>query len=558
MLVSLSIRNVVLIDHLDLTFHEGLCVLTGETGAGKSILLDALGLALGGRADQRMLRPGETEATVTAGFEIARDHPALTMLADHGLAADDDLLVLRRGLSADGRSRAFVNDQPVSVSLLRSLGDRLIEIQGRFEQHGLLDSSTHRVLLDDYGGLGAKGERVARLWRDWRDAREARDEAGRTLDQAGREETFLRHAVGEIEALDPGPGELVALADQRSMLRHREALMEAINGALAELAGDHGRPGAEAALGAARRGLEGVSEQAAGRLDEALAALGRAATETQEAIGALNALSHDLDQDPGRLAEVEDRYFALIELARKHGVEADNLTDLLSDLTARLAAVDGGREHLEQLDRQCQEAGELYLQAARDLSARRRRAAKKLDRAVAEELPALKLDKAAFESRVQPQEPDDWCAQGLDRVEFQVTTIAGAAPGPLGRIASAGELSRFLLALKVVLAEVSGDRGLVFDEVDSGIGGATAHAVGERLERLARDRQVLVVTHSPQVAARGHHHLRVVKRPEGALTVTGVDRLSSETRREEIARMLSGAEVTDEARAAAERLLGAA
>jgi DNA repair protein RecN (Recombination protein N) len=240
------------------------------------------------------------------------------------------------------------------------------------------------------------------------------------------------------------------------------------------------------------------------------------------------------------------------------GVEVDDLADLLSDLTTRLAAVDGGREHLEELDRQCHEADEGYLRAARDLSAGRRRAAKKLDRAVSKELPALKLEKAAFETQVQPQEQDDWGAQGLDRVEFQVTTVSGAAPGPLGRIASAGELSRFLLALKVVLAEVSGGRGLVFDEVDSGIGGATAHAVGERLERLARDRQVLVVTHSPQVAARGHHHLRVVKRPKGAVTVARVDRLSSETRREEIARMLSGAEITDEARAAAERLLGAA
>jgi DNA repair protein RecN (Recombination protein N) len=558
MLVNLSIRNVVLIDHLDLTFHEGLCVLTGETGAGKSILLDALGLALGGRADQRMLRPGETGAVVTAGFELDRNHPSLAMLTDHGLSADDDLLVLRRSLSADGRSRAFVNDQPVSVSLLRSLGDRLIEIQGRFEQHGLLDSSTHRALLDDYGGLGPKAERVARLWRDRQAAREALDEARQTLDQARREETFLRHAVGEIEAVDPRPGELAALADQRSMLRHREALMEAINGALAELGGDHGRPGAEAALGTARRVLEGVSEQAAGRLDEALAALGRATTEAQEAIGALNAVSHDLEQDPSRLAEIEDRYFALIELARKHGVDVDGLADLLSDLTTRLAAVDGGREHLEELDRQCHEADEGYLRAARDLSAGRRRAAKKLDRAVSKELPALKLEKAVFETQVQPQEQDDWGAQGLDRVEFQVTTVSGAAPGPLGRIASAGELSRFLLALKVVLAEVSGGRGLVFDEVDSGIGGATAHAVGERLERLARDRQVLVVTHSPQVAARGHHHLRVVKRPEGAVTVARVDRLSSETRREEIARMLSGAEITDEARAAAERLLGAA
>ncbi len=557
MLVNLSIRNIVLIDHLDLTFHEGLCVLTGETGAGKSILLDALGLALGGRADQRMLRPGETGATVTASFEVARDHAALALLADHGLAADEDLLVLRRGLSADGRSRAFVNDQPVSVKLLRSLGDRLIEIQGRFEQHGLLDSSIHRALLDDYGGLGTKVERVARLWRDRQTAQEALEEARRTLDQARRDETFLRHAVGEIEALAPRPGELAALADQRSMLRHREALMEAINGALAELGGDHGRPGAEAALGAARRGLEGVSEQAAGRLDDALAALGRATSEAQEAIGALNALSHDLDLDPGRLAEVEDRYFALIELARKHGVEADGLADLRSDLTARLAAVDGGRERLAELDRQCQEAGERYLKAARDLSARRRRAARRLDRAVAGELPALKLEKAAFETQVQTLDEQDWGAPGLDRVEFQVTTNPGAVPGPLGRIASAGELSRFLLALKVVLAEVSGGRGLVFDEVDSGIGGATAHAVGERLERLARDRQVLVVTHSPQVAACGRHHLRVVKRPEGAVTVTRVDRLSPETRREEIARMLSGAEITDEARAAAERLLGA-
>ena len=568
MLVSLSIRDLVLIDRLDLTFDRGLCVLTGETGAGKSILLDALGLALGARADHRLVRPGAAHTLVTAAFDVADGHPATAVLADHGLAPDDGSLVLRRTVGAEVRSRAFVNDQPVSLRLLRALGDCLVEVQGRFEQRGLFDPERHRQLLDSYARLGADRARVAALWRGWRQALDGHAEAARRLAQSRQEEGYLRHALAEIDGLDPQPGETDALAQRRSLLRHREQLIEAVDTAVAELtgaeligaelAGGKRGAGAEAALGAARRSLERLAEHAGGRLQPALGALERAAAEIQEALGELNGLTHDLDLEPGRLAEVEERYFALLDLARKHGIEADRLAELREDLAARLGLIDDGGERLDELERAAAAARTGYLKAARALGVGRRRAARALERAVNAELPPLKLDKASFHGRVEGLDEPQWGANGLDRIGFEVTTNPGAAAGPLGRIASAGELSRFLLALKVVLAEVNPGQSLVFDEVDSGIGGATAHAVGERLAGLARDRQILVVTHSPQVAARATHHWRVAKQSRGKQAVTRVDPLSAPARREEIARMLSGAEITDEARAAAERLMGAA
>ena len=564
MLVSLAIRDVVLIDRLDLTFESGLCVLTGETGAGKSILLDSLGLAIGGRADQRLLRPGAERASVTAAFELSPGHPAEAILAEHDLAADDGLLLLRRSLGSDGRSRAFVNDQPVSVGLLRRLGDSLIEIQGQFDSRGLLDPATHRALLDASAGLEAKATETARLWQAWQEAEAACIAARQDLEQARAEEELLRHDLAELEALDPKAEEIETLEQERALLRHGEQLIESMQTAADELTGSEAAPeaGAEAAIGAAQRALARIAEQGAGRIEPILAALERAAAETAEALALLEALAADLDLDPARLERIEERYFAIKDQARKHDVEPEALPDLRERFAGRLANLDAGAEGLAKLDAARDAAREAYCAAAAALSRGRKAAAKKLDRAVAKELPPLKLDKARFATCLEPLAEADWGPQGCERVAFEVSTNPGSAPGPLGRIASGGELSRFLLALKVVLSGTGSALTLVFDEVDSAVGGATAHAVGERLARLASERQVLVVTHSPQVAARGAHHWRVEKQPvrgaaDGRLA-TRVGQLSDEDRREELARMLSGAVVTDEARAAAERLMGAA
>lgn len=558
MLASLSIRNIVLIDQLDLSFDGGLCVLTGETGAGKSILLDALGLALGNRAEQRLLRAGSDRATVTATFDVPRGHPALALLEDQGIDDEDGCLLLRRSLAADGRSRAFVNDQPVGLNLLRGLGDVLIEVQGQFDQRGLLDAATHRGLLDAFGGLEAEAARIATLWREWRDALAARREAEARLSRARGDEAFLRHAVEELDALAPRPGEESALAERRGLLMNRDKLIGALNEARAELA-ESGGGGAEGALARAQRLLERAGEDAASRFAPALTALERAIAETEDCIAQLNRLATGLDLDGGDLESIEDRYFALKDLARKHGVAVDALAALRDDYAQRLDNLDSGTERIEALTRAAARARDDFLGPAEDLSNARRDSAEGLDVAVNAELPPLKLEKARFQTQVERLDEEAWGPHGLDRIGFRIATNPGSAPSPLSRIASGGELSRFLLALKVVLAAVGPDRSLVFDEVDSGIGGATAHAVGERLERLARDRQILVVTHSPQVAARGAHHWRVSKQErDAATTATHVGQLNAEERREELARMLSGAEVTDEARAAADRLIGTA
>ncbi|WP_340115413.1 DNA repair protein RecN [Pelagibius sp. 7325] len=555
MLVSLSIRNVVIIEKLDLSFDRGLGVLTGETGAGKSILLDSLGFALGNRTDARLLRPGTEQASVTAAFDIgpsgeSGDHPARKVLAEQGIEVED-LLLLRRVLTADGRSRAFVNDQAASAGLLRQLADTLIEIQGQFDQRGLMDPATHRELLDAYGRLKDEARGLRTLWRAWQDALAEREEAARRLAEAQRDEAFLRHAVEELDALDPRPGEEAELADKRNRLMHREKLVEGVNAALGEIDGK-----AEPALGRALRALERIATTAGDALKPALDALQRATAEAEEALAQINSFASDMDIDADNLESVEERYFALQDMARKHHSAVEALPALRGELAARLASIDGGEAELTKLAKATAEARRKYVDAAEALSKKRAKAAASLDKAIMAELPPLKLERALFRTALERLPEDDWSAQGLDRIAFEVATNPGSAPGPLGRIASGGELARFLLAAKVVLASVNPERSLVFDEVDSGVGGATAHAVGERLERLARDRQVLVITHSPQVAARGAHHWQVQKRSSGKQVATEVSQLSAGDRREEIARMLSGAEITEEARAAAERLIG--
>ncbi len=555
MLSNLSIRDVVLIDHLDLEFQPGLCALTGETGAGKSILLDALGLSLGARADAGLVRKDAPQAVVTASFDVGPGHPALSLLSEHGIDGQEDGLVLRRTLGRDGRSRAYVNDQPVSVSLLRRIGEALVEIHGQFESQRLLDPTTHRALLDAYGGLEAMTEATKAAHGEWRRAADARSRAEAQLAAARRDEDFLRHAVDELDAVEPRAGEEEELAQRRTLMMNSEKLMEALGEAGTELAGGDTGRGVEDSLRTAVRLLERAAEKADGRLDEAIAALDRALSEISEGVALLEKAVADLDLDPGRLEAVEERLFALRALARKHQCTVDDLAPLRDDLAAKLSAMDDGADGIIRLAREEEQARERYRAAVTRLSAARAEAAARLDTAVAGELDPLRLGKARFRTRVETLAETHWGEHGGDRVTFEVATNPGMPPGPLNKIASGGELSRFMLALKVVLAQADPVPTLVFDEVDSGVSGAVSAAVGERLALLAGSVQVLVLTHSPQVAARGGYHWRVSKSSSEVGTRTSVEVLDDTERTEEIARMLAGARVTDEARAAAESLL---
>ena len=574
MLQSLSIRDFVLIEKLDLALagasiaggssaravrpggpsHGGLGALTGETGAGKSILIDALGLALGARADSGAVRRGAQQASVAAAFDLPKDHVAHTVLAEQGLD-DEDTLTLRRTVGADGRGRAFVNDQPVSVALLRRLGDTLVEIQGQLEQHGLIDIATHRASLDAFAGLAPQADQVRSAWQGWRAAEQAHADAQQAAAAARHDEDFLRHAVKELEGLAPKADDEDKLAAERQLLRAGSALGEAVAQALGEL--EHGR-GAVSALRSAHRLIERNLDKAAGRLDVPLAALERALSEASEAQAQLEAARDALEFDPNRLEKVEERLFALRAAARKHNVTVPELAPLAARMAAQLAALEDGEAGLKKLAAAAVAARAAYLAAAESLAAARRRGAAKLDKAVAAELAPLRLEKAKFVTELAPLAEAEWSEAGTERVQFTVATNPGSAPAPIARIASGGKLSRFLLALKVCLAKVGDAPTIVFDEVDSGIGGATAAAVGERLRRLARELQVLVVTHSPQVAAVADRHWLIRKTTTRTAASTDVLSLDAKGRREEIARMLSGAEVTAEARAAADRLLAAA
>ncbi|MEQ8603540.1 MAG: DNA repair protein RecN [Marivibrio sp.] len=550
MLTDLSIRDVVLIDRLDLDFTPGLAVLTGETGAGKSILLDSLGLALGRRADAKLVRPDAEKASVTAAFRPPEGHPVWALLDEHEIAPEDQV-TLKRVLSADGRSKAFVNDSPCGVGLLKQIGETLVEIQGQFDQQGLMDAATHIRMLDAYGRLGGDVRAVRAAHDLWRTAERALADARAGAQKARAEEEFLRYAVDELDRLAPKPGEEGELADKRTFLQSAEQITEAINQALEDIGGSEG---AEARIMAAQRSLDRIADKAGGRLDDAVSALGRAAVEAEEALSALNRAGADLDVGGEDVEAVEERLFALRDAARKHQVPVDALPGLREELSGRLQLLESGEETLSTLEKEAARAKASYKRAADALSAARAKAAEALDDAVNRELPPLKLEKARFTTEISALQETDWGPRGTDRVAFTVRTNPGMPAGPLDKIASGGELSRFLLAIKVSLAEVGTIPTLVFDEVDSGVGGATAAAVGERLTRLSERVQLLVVTHSPQVAARGADHWRVAKTERGGQMSTAVERLDDGARREEIARMLSGAEITDEARAAADRL----
>ncbi len=552
MLAQLSIRDIVLIEKLDIEFDRGLTVLTGETGAGKSILLDALSLALGARGAGRLVRHGVEQGQVTAVFDLPADHPALALLRENAIDADGEL-VLRRVQGADGKTRAFVNDQPVGTGLLATLGALLIEIHGQHDDRALIAPAAHRSLLDAFGELEPRADELSASFREWREAEAEADALRQRIQQGRAEAEYLRAAVDELRRLAPKPGEEESLADKRQSMMRAEKIAGDVNEAYDIVAGS---TSPIPSLGNLARRLERKRDQAGDLLDPAIAALDRALAALDEASTALDAATRAAAFDPKELERAEERLFALRAAARKHNVLVDALPQLAAKLTADLAAAEHGEERLAGVEAKAKAGRARYDKQAEALSAARRKAAARLTKAVAAELPALKLDRAAFTVEFGDAEPGE---TGIDRVEFWVRTNPGSAAGPLMKIASGGELSRFLLALKVALAERGSAPTLIFDEIDTAVGGAVSDAIGQRLGRLAKKVQVLTVTHAPQVAARADGHMLVSKEGTAKRVVTQVAALDKSRRREEIARMLAGSVVTDEARAAAERLiLGAA
>ena len=551
MLTRLSIRNIVLIEALDLDFAGGLGVLTGETGAGKSILLDALGLVLGARADSGLVRAGEDRASVTASFEFGALPAGIGSLLDDAEVSLEpgEPLIIRRQVKADGGSKAFVNDQSVGVALLRELAPFLVELHGQHDDRGLVNPRGHRALIDRYARADVASVEAA--WRDWRTAEDALGAARARVDQASADQDLLLAYLAELTALAPEAGEEEELAEARATMQKGERL----SGDLADL--QHlwtGSDSALAGLRSAARKLDRIAEEHP-LLGEALAALDRAVIEAGEAEDRLARAAEALSHDPQALDRIETRLFELRAAARKHHCQVDDLPDRMLAMRASLDAIENGEAELGRLETAARETHQVYRARAEALHATRASAALRLDAAVAAELAPLKLDAARFRTTVTEQSEERWGPQGIDTVEFLISTNPGADFAALNKIASGGELSRFILALKVALAEEGGAATVIFDEIDRGVGGAVASAIGERLARLASGGQLLAVTHSPQVAARGGQHYVIAKSSEGVVTRTSVHLLDAAGRQEEIARMLSGAEVTPEARAQADRLL---
>jgi DNA repair protein RecN (Recombination protein N) len=555
MLTRLSIRDIVLIDRLDLDVTSGLSVLTGETGAGKSILLDAFALALGARGDAALVRHGAEKGQVTAAFDLPSAHPVRTLTAANDIQADDEL-ILRRVQFADGRTRAFVNDQPVSVQTLKILGAALVEIHGQHDERALVDAATHRRLLDAFGGLERDAQAIELLWDELRLRESALVAQRAEVERAQREAEWLRHAVAELSQLRPQPAEEAALAERRTAMMQAEKVAGDLRDAHDAVAGDQSPV---PALAAAARRLQRRGAQVPGLVEPALKALDVALSAIEDARAHLDAALRIADHDPSELERIEERLFALRAAARKYNVPVDALAAAAARYGEDLGLIDAGAQQLAALEAAARQAQERYREAATALSGRRRSAAEKLDRAVNAELKPLKLERARFSTQITT-DAEMPGPHGFDRIEFWVQTNPGTRPGPLMKIASGGELARFLLALKVVLADRGSAPTLVFDEVDTGVGGAVADAIGVRLARLARRAQVVAVTHAPQVAARADRHLLITKDAldKGKRVATRVVEVAADKRREEIARMLAGAEITAEARAAAERLIKAA
>lgn len=546
MLLSLTIKDVVLIDKLVIEFKSGLCALTGETGAGKSILLDSLGLALGVRAESGLVREGSENASVTASFQINENHAAYALLKSSDIECEDDVLLLRRVVNNSGKSRAFINDQPVSVAFLREIGETLVEIHGQFETQGLLNPQTHRAMLDAYAGID---DSLRIVWDEWKSEEQKLADLRKLSERSIAEEEYLRLSLEDLEALDPQIGEEMQLSALRERLKHREQVLEALGAA------DYALNGENDPIATAWSALERVADKIGESANPAIDALSRASAEMREASEIIHSLTQSLQDADYNLEEIDERLFGLRAQARKHGCGVDDLARLRDDLAQKLDMINRADDVLAEQEKSVAFARDAYIKHADSIRVQRQKTAQKLDRLVQAELAPLKLEKAKFVTSVEALDEVEWGAHGMDRVRFLVSTNPGAQPGPIHKIASGGEMSRFMLALKVVIAQEGSTHSFIFDEVDAGIGGSTADAVGERLARLADSKQVLVVTHAPQVAARADHHFVVEKSGDKQVKTTITPLTTREQRCEEIARMLAGAKITPEARAAADRLL---
>lgn len=554
MLQSLSIRNVVLIDKLDLDFKSGLSVLTGETGAGKSILLDSLGLVLGNRAETSLIRQGEDKLSVIATFEVKdKNNPLFALCEEYELEVDDEITI-KRSLNKDGKGKIFFNDQPISAKLLKELGKYLVEVHGQFDNQGLLNPANHRDVLDAYAGYKNLLVEVKEKFANYKKAKAARLEAENNVAKAKSDEDALRHWVDELEKLNPEKGEEESLSKKRLEMMNAEKIIESLSyayGALTQGAD------VQSAIRQAQSAMDKANSLVEGKYDDIVNMLEQALIDVNEAVNELEEASQNVNLNQNELENIESRLFALRGLARKHQTTIDDLPDVLADFKHRLSTIELGEEGINELRRAEEQAKTDYIKAATELSSRRKAVALQLDNQVMAELPPLKMEKARFVTIVEKLDESAWNESGFDNVYFTVATNPNSPQGPINKIASGGELARFMLALKVNLAQSSSVSTMIFDEVDAGVGGATAQAVGERLARLAHDVQVLVVTHSPQVASRGNHHFKVEKNTVENITTTKVRELNDIERHEEIARMLAGEKITDEARAAARVLIGA-
>lgn len=552
MLQSLSIRNVVLIDKLDLDFRSNLSVLTGETGAGKSILLDSLGLVLGKRAETSLIRHGAEKLSVTAVFDAEPANRSLQKLLDENELEVGEEIIIKRTLNRDGKGKIFLNDQPISAKLLKDIGKYLVEIHGQFDNQGLLNPASHQEVLDTFGGYGQDLYLVREAFRAYKEAVKARAAAESAVTEAKAEEDNLRHWIRELEQIKPQKGEEAELTRRRQELMNSEKIIESLNFAYAAL--NEGRD-VPSALRQAQSAIDRANRYVDGRYDEIYAALDRALIEAADAIERIESASADINLNSSEQESIDNRLFALKDLARKHGVAIDELSETLNSFKQKLNSIELGEEGISALRQTEQQTRLAYVEAANRLHLLRTKAAATLDALIMQELPPLKMERARFETKIEKRPESSWSETGCDEVYFTVSTNPNSPQGPLNKIASGGELSRFMLALKVNLAKSSTVCTMIFDEVDAGIGGATAQAVGERLARLGQEVQVLVVTHSPQVAARGSRHFKVEKNTVDEVTTTSVRELNPTERREEIARMLAGEIITDEARAAAQVLL---
>ncbi|RWD59805.1 MAG: DNA repair protein RecN [Mesorhizobium sp.] len=550
MLSRLSIRDIVLIEKLDIDFLPGLSVLTGETGAGKSILLDALSLALGARGDASLVRHGAAQGQVIAVFDVPRNHPARTLLSDNDIEDDGDI-ILRRVQTADGRTRVFVNDQPSSVTLMRDVGRALVEIHGQHDERALVDPGAHRELLDSFGGHLGAVRGAGEAWRYWRNCEQELSRHRAKVEAAAREADYLRASVAELAKLDPQPGEETELAELRARMMRAEKIASEIHDAQDVLSGPSSPLPQLASL---LRRLQRKAGEVPGLLDDVVKSLDEAMISLDAAQSGVELALRATEYDPQRLERAEERLFALRAASRKHNVAVDDLAQLRDTMAADLADLDAGEERLHGLEKQAAAASEAYDISSAQLSSLRHAAAAGLTKAVMAELPALKLERAEFIVEMV-SDAESRMEEGIDQVEFWVRTNPGTRPGPMMKVASGGELSRFLLALKVALADRGSAPTLVFDEIDTGVGGAVADAIGQRLARLSKRVQVLSVTHAPQVAARAATHFLISKSGGKDRVATGIAEMDRAARQEEIARMLAGATITDEARAAAERLL---